>query len=828
MKKRIVYFGSIITAIIVIALFSGNIFSQLNQHHIEMQISNDEAVTYRIKEHIVERFYKAQLDTVFVASFLEEHLKSVDADSPNEIENVKTELNDVVPSLLKVNSIFSDMSFIDRDGEEPMTINIDGFAGKPLLDELIRSKCFKGASAHKEGEVYTTFDNNSIYLCTPFFNESAELLGVIVMVSDKYELLKELKPITESGNIIIMEDTGKYILTSNRHAGKINFLDEFPKSLFSKILSTQSGNLEYEKNTLMTYLPLALDDRQWFLLLSTDKGSVTAQLYTLYEQLIIVITLAVIAIVAAIIFLFGSRKKEEIAKQEKKQNEQLEDINKQLHEKQYSLEEQNSVIEELNSQLEDENARYMEQKDILQAIIDSLGAGIIMTDISGKITFINKAWKEIFEYIDLNMNSHTCENFYIEDDLCGNSEKFLKNIMAGMENSEEILAKLLTLIGDGVSSYAVDMEQTSPIKRFVNLYSNPCISYTNNTYGRVFVIRDISHQKEVDRLKLELISTVSHELRTPMSSILGFSELLLTRKLTEGRNKEYIGIINSEARRLTDLINDFLDIQRMESGKLLFNKQSNSMDQIIGEAIKLFENSMDKHIIVYEKSAENIVPINCDREKILQVFSNLISNAIKYSPDGGEIKVDLIVENGKLKVSISDHGLGIPEDVIDKLFAKFFRVDNDDRKKIGGTGLGLAICKEIIQAHGGEIGVESKYGIGSTFYFYLPYIANNAVVKPKGKIGEGSLNYKGKLLIVEDDVSMVRLIKEILKDEGLQMYNVSSGEEAIKFAERNPCKLIILDIALSGRMSGWDVLKELKEHQTTSDTPIIISSCMKI
>lgn len=388
------------------------------------------------------------------------------------------------------------------------------------------------------------------------------------------------------------------------------------------------------------------------------------------------------------------------------------------------LEAQNSVIEELNAQLEEENSRYQQQKEILQAIIDSLGAGIIVVDTSARIVFINKAWKDLFNYLDFNQSylSCECENFNIDDDTCGDIEKFLRKITSGIENNQEIAEHLIKLTRDSESRYDIDLEQTSPVKRFLNLYSNPCISHNEHIFGRVFCVRDVSHQKEVERLKLELISTVSHELRTPMSSILGFSELLLTRKLSEDRKKEYVSIMNSEARRLTDLINDFLDIQRMENGKQVYNMQYNSLDQIISEAARLFQNVGDKHSIVYNKKMRCLPLIYCDKDKMLQVMSNILSNAIKYSPDGGDVIIDLAQKDGKVKVSITDHGLGIPEGVKDKLFTKFYRVDNDDRRKIGGTGLGLAICKEIIRAHRGEIGVESTYGQGSTFYFILPYL----------------------------------------------------------------------------------------------------------
>ena len=403
-----------------------------------------------------------------------------------------------------------------------------------------------------------------------------------------------------------------------------------------------------------------------------------------------------------------------------KTNKELEEINKQLQEKQYSLEEQNSYIEELNSQLEDENIRYLQQREILQALVDSLGAGAVMTDLDGKILFINEAWKELFNYLDFKEEYYLKDSFYINNDASFGTEIFFRNTVAGIENNDELFDTLINLTQDIYKKYSIDMEQKQPVKRFLNLYSNPCVSETGNIFGRVFVVRDISHQKEIDKMKTELISTVSHELRTPMSSILGFSELLLTRKLDTERKKEYVGIINSEAKRLTDLVSNFLDIQKIENGIKEYNMQVCDMKQIIIEAIKLFDKVGEKHKFVFEHIEEDKYNVVCDRNKILQVLSNLISNAIKYSPGGSDIKIDLTKNDKSITVTIADFGLGIPEEAKEKVFDKFYRVNNDDRRKIGGTGLGLAISKEIVVLHGGSIEFESTLGQGSTFYFNLP------------------------------------------------------------------------------------------------------------
>lgn len=499
--------------------------------------------------------------------------------------------------------------------------------------------------------------------------------------------------------------------------------------------------------------------------------------------------------------------------------------NEELMEKQYSLEEQNSVIEELNALLEEENQRYLRQKEILQAIIDSLGAGVMMSDLSGEVSFINKAWKELFDYTDFGQPQHFCEDFYLNNGNCSDTKTFLEKMLTGVEEDEKVARKLYDLIGDDEGRHIVDLEQTSPLKRFLNLYSNPCVSHGGSVFGRIFVVRDVSHQKEIENLKLELISTVSHELRTPMSSVLGFSELLLTRDLSPKRRREYIGIINSEAKRLTELINDFLDIQRMESGKDVANKQKCRLGFIVEEAIKRFGPKDGKHKILYENEEDTGPIVCCDRDKILQTLSNLLSNAIKFSPEGGEIRVHITTDKCRVRVNITDQGLGIPEDAKVRLFTKFYRVDNSDRKEIGGTGLGLAICKEIIRGHGGNIGVVSEYGKGSTFYFTLPL--SNAKGDKECSDGENETNDltgAGSILIVEDDPSMVKLIKEILKDEPLETHSTSSGEKAIELIKENRYSLIILDIALSGQLSGWDVVKRLKDDSVTADIPIIISS----
>ncbi|WP_214830740.1 ATP-binding protein [Exiguobacterium sp. s56] len=258
-------------------------------------------------------------------------------------------------------------------------------------------------------------------------------------------------------------------------------------------------------------------------------------------------------------------------------------------------------------------------------------------------------------------------------------------------------------------------------ERFIQMYAEK-IHLRGTRHGTMLVFRDVTQETEVDRLKTELVSTVSHELRTPLTSIIGFTELLRYRTMPAERIDQYLGMIHQETLRLEDLISNLLDVQRMESGKQTYHSRPESLHTILKETIAIHQGASEHHQLDLE--CDTNLYVYGDRDRLSQLFTNLLHNAIKYSPEGG--KVAVCVTNDKsdvIEISIQDTGIGIPTSALPKLFDKFYRVDNSASRKIGGTGLGLAICKEIAEGHGGTIRVDSSVGHGSTFTIILPKYA---------------------------------------------------------------------------------------------------------
>ncbi|MEB3885144.1 ATP-binding protein [Lyngbya sp. CCY1209] len=506
---------------------------------------------------------------------------------------------------------------------------------------------------------------------------------------------------------------------------------------------------------------------------------------------------------------------------------QLQQSNRQLAESNQHLEER---VEAATAELQETLAN-------LTSIIDHIADGLLVTDAEGKITRTNPALARLFQLGALDLRGQLCSRVFRSDvaDLVLQSKARPKEVF----QAEVSLAadRMGQAVATGVLKQAAD---SGGEEIFI---------------GSVVLLRDITAEKEIDRMKTDFISTVSHELRTPLTSVLGFAKLIQKKlddvifphvqtqdKKVQRAVKQVGGnvdIIVSEGMRLTTLINDVLDIAKMEAGKIEWHLEPLSVNTVVERAIAatsaLFES---KPIELVVRMEEHLPEIRGDRDKLIQVLLNLISNAVKFT-ETGSVTLRVKAADAQIQFAVSDTGSGIDEADLPKVFEKFKQVGNTLTNKPQGTGLGLPICKEIVEHHGGRIWAESRVGAGSTFFFTLPcpepaiacrevktldlasliehLTAEPAV--PSEPLGER----KKRILIVDDDPSIRELLRQELDAEGYQIREAHDGREAIARVKQEKPDLVILDIIMP-EISGLDVAAILKHDPDTQKIPILVLS----
>ncbi|MDX1521936.1 MAG: PAS domain S-box protein, partial [Anaerolineae bacterium] len=359
------------------------------------------------------------------------------------------------------------------------------------------------------------------------------------------------------------------------------------------------------------------------------------------------------------------------------------------------------LVQDRTIELEHALHEVARAKEKMDAIVNSIAEGLIVTDLDRNIILANPAAEALLEMSI--------------DDIRGQHIGFqIKNT--------ELREALQTTLTHAEDSPEIDIElDTHPDEspKVLRAHSALVNSHEGQPLGIVTSIRDVTHEREVDRIKTEFLTTAAHELRTPLTTVQGFSEILLNRQLNQARQQRYLKMINQQATHVSEIVGSLLDVSRLESGLGLdINPEPVVLGQLLEDVILPFRETATNHKIRLENLAE-LPPIICDPFRIGQVFRNLLSNAIKYSPQGGLVLVRGQQLADALEISITDEGLGLTVGQQEHLFEKFYRA-HSRITSISGTGLGLVICRLIIELHEGEIWVESEPNVGTTVFFRLP------------------------------------------------------------------------------------------------------------
>jgi len=537
-------------------------------------------------------------------------------------------------------------------------------------------------------------------------------------------------------------------------------------------------------------------------------------------------------------------------RQARKQAEKL------AEEKTLELFQANQSLRLLNEHLEEAvQEATRELQDALRSlstIMANLVDGLLVTDTAGNITHFNPALLAMFGLSGTDLTGRACQAFF--------SDQIATLIAQTQQHSTEVCMAELAL-AQGRIGKAVATAILKSAERTKNA-SAPAHT-ENDSLGAVVLIRDITEEKAIDQMKTDFISMVSHELRTPLTSVLGFAKIIQKRldedilpnldsgdRRTERAARQVrnnTNIIVSEGERLTSLINDVLDIAKMEAGKIEWNMQplallQDVLEPVLAATLGLFE---DKDVRLVREVAADLPEIIGDRDRLVQVIINLLSNAVKFT-DRGSVTCRARRINGGVEISVIDTGLGIAEADKPQVFEKFKQVGDTLTDKPKGTGLGLPICKQIVEYHGGQIWVESVLGQGSTFTFTLPTRAASPSDTAEAWVKSINIDILVKqleahgvtptpapaaqrrktVLVVDDEPRIRELLRQELEDKGYLVREAKDGLEAIHLTKQDRPDLITLDVMMP-QINGFDVVAVLKNDPQTTDIPIIILSIIE-
>ena len=463
-----------------------------------------------------------------------------------------------------------------------------------------------------------------------------------------------------------------------------------------------------------------------------------------------------------------------------------------------------------------EQAILQSEKNFYSSISES-PLGIRIVSVDGKTIYANKAFLDIFEFTRLEeFTNISAINRYTPESYAQHQERKEKR-----KNGHEAFDYEISIVRKNAEIRHVKISRKEVLWNGIKHYQVINIDITEQKKLTIDLIEAKEHAEQSDRLKSAFLANMSHEVRTPLNSIIGFSELLADPDFEEEQKDEFIQHIITSGNNLLSIISDIMDISKMESGEITIRNNQINILKFISTVKEKFSSQTESKKLEFKLTLpdnDEETVIIADADRLMQVFINLISNAIKFTANG-RIEIGYQPKGKMVEFFVSDTGIGIPAEYHTIIFERFRQVEAEKTRKYGGNGLGLAISKNLVELMGGEIWFESESGNGSTFYFTIPYHA-----EPEGKnviqndaLSEGAENQINskvsglKILIAEDDKESAKLITMAVRKFGNEILKATIGVEAIEACRNNPdIDLVLMDIRMP-IMDGYEATRQIRQ-----------------
>ena len=785
-KKHHIFIVSAIT--IAILSLGGYFYYNYSAKQIRTEKENDLLAITKLKNNQIVQWRKERIadakiitNSRFFANGIEEWL----------IDRNLNQLNDDILEQLQSaisNYGYEDIFLVSTKGEFYLSV----LPNLKEIDDVTKTKILQVSNKNEISftDFYYCTEHHTIHydIIAPIKNNDNDNIAYLVFRINPYEFLYPLIqswPLpSKSAELLLVSKDGDSVLFLNelRHQKNTALRLRIPlikndlpatQAILGKTgIFTGKDYRGIEVISCLAHVP----NTDWFLVSKVDKSEIFSEIKTSASIVSIIILMLILTLITGIAWIYHFRQK---------------NIYKNL----------------------------WQTQEEYRTILYSIGDAVITTDTNGCITNINKVAETLTGWEETKaIGKRLITVFNIINEVTRTSvedpvNKVLKNgHIIGLANHTILISK------NGTEFQIAD--SAAPIK-----------NVTGEIKGVVFVFSDVTdkyaaqkHLKNAkekaeksDRLKSAFLANMSHEIRTPMNGILGFSDLLKEPGLTGETQQKYIRIIEKSGARMLNIINDIISISKIESGLMEVNLAASNVNEQIEYIHTFFKPEAEAKGNTL--SFKNSLPlkeaiIKTDREKLFAILTNLVKNAIKYT-DKGSIEFGYSINGEQFEFYVKDTGIGIDNDRQIAIFERFIQADIEDKMARQGAGLGLAISKAYVEILGGELWVESKKDIGSTFYFTIPYNAEKMEIYRNTENQETknltSPIKKLKILIVEDDETSNLFLNTILKEQKTEIICATTGTEAIKLCRENPdLDLILMDIKMPD-MDGYEATKQIRE-----------------